>query len=129
MKKNYSILIVDDDKFLLDMYRKKFEHYGIVPELSIGSNDALTKLREGLVPDVLVLDIIMPGVDGLGLLEMIRKEKLCPKAIVIMLTNEGESTKIEKAKTLGAVGYIIKATSIPSEVTEEIIRIADANIK
>ena len=129
MNKKYSILIVDDDKFLLEMYRKKFDHYGIVPELSVGSEDALTKLRGGLAPDVLVLDIIMPGVDGLELLEIVRKENLCQKSIVIMLTNEGESAKIEKAKSLGAVGYIIKATSIPSEVTEEIIRIADANIK
>lgn len=129
MNKKYSILIVDDDKFLLEMYRKKFEHYGIVPELSIGSEDALTKIRGGFTPEVLVLDIIMPTMDGLELLETIRKEKLCPNAIVIMLTNEGEGAKIEKAKTLGAVGYIVKATSIPSEVTEEIIRIADAHIK
>ena len=129
MNKKYSILIVDDDKFLLEMYRKKFDHYGIVPELSVGSEDALTKLRGGFAPDVLVLDIIMPGVDGLELLETVRKENLSQKSIVIMLTNEGESSKIEKAKSLGAVGYIIKATSIPSEVTEEIIRIADANIK
>ena len=128
MNKKYSILIVDDDKFLLEMYRKKFEHYGIVPELSIGSEDALTKIRGGFTPEVLVLDIIMPTMDGLELLETIRKEKLCPNAIVIMLTNEGEGAKIEKAKTLGAVGYIVKATSIPSEVTEEIIRIADAHI-
>ena len=129
MNKKYSILIVDDDKFLLEMYRKKFDHYGIVPELSVGSEDALTKLRGGFAPDVLVLDIIMPGIDGLELLEIVRKENLSQKSIVIMLTNEGESAKIEKAKSLGAVGYIIKATSIPSEVTEEIIRIADANIK
>ncbi|MFZ2049086.1 MAG: response regulator [Minisyncoccia bacterium] len=129
MNKKYSILIVDDDKFLLDMYRKKFEHYGILPELSVGSNDALNKLHGGYVPDVLVLDIIMPGMDGLELFETIRKEKLCPNSIVIMLTNEGDGVKIEKAKSLGAVGYIVKATSIPSEVTEEIIRIADAHIK
>ncbi len=129
MNKKYSILIVDDDKFLLDMYRKKFEHYGILPELSVGSNDALSKLRGGLKVDVLVLDIIMPSMDGLELLETIRKEKLCSTAVVIMLTNEGDGVKIDKAKSLGAVGYIVKATSIPSEVTEEIIRIADAHIK
>jgi CheY-like chemotaxis protein len=111
------------------MYRKKFDHYGISIDLSVGSIDALTKLRAGLSPDILVFDIIMPGMDGLELLETVKKEKLAPNAIVIMLTNESESAKIEKAKSLGVAGYIVKATSIPSEVAEEIIRIGDAHIK
>lgn len=129
MNKKYSILIVDDDKFLLEMYKKKFDHYGIDVDMSVGSQDALSKLRGGLTPDVLVFDIIMPGMDGLELLETVRNEKLAPNAIVVMLTNESESAKIEKARSLGVAGYIVKATSIPSEVAEEIIRIADANIK
>lgn len=129
MNKKYSILIVDDDKFLLEMYKKKFDHYGISVDLSVGSTDALSKLRAGLTPDILVFDIIMPGMDGLELLEAVRKENLTPKSIVVMLTNESESAKIEKAKSLGVVGYIVKATSIPSEVAEEIIRIGDAHIK
>lgn len=129
MNKKYSILIVDDDKFLLEMYKKKFDHYGISVELSVRPEGALKKLREGFCPDVLVLDIIMPGMDGLELLETIRNEKLVPKAIVVMLTNESESSKIKKAKSLNIAGYIVKATSIPSEVVEEIIRIAKAHIK
>ncbi len=125
MKKKYSVLIVDDDKFLLEMYRKKFEKYELITDICVGSGDVLTKLRDGAKPDILVLDIIMPGMDGLELLEAIREEKLSPDSIVIMLTNESDSERIEKAKTLGAAGYIIKATSIPSEVVEEVIKIAD----
>lgn len=127
MKKKYSVLIVDDDKFLLEMYRKKFARYEIEAELSIGSADALAKLRAGAAPDVLVLDIIMPGMDGLELLETIRKENLAANSIIIMLTNESEAAKIEHAKSLHVAGYIVKATSIPSEVVEEIIKIADAH--
>lgn len=129
MNKKYSILIVDDDKFLLEMYKKKFDALGAVTDVSVGSNDALNKLRAGSKQDIIVLDIVMPGIDGLELLEIIKKENLSPESIFIMLTNESESVKIDKAKSLGVAGYIVKATSIPSEVAEEIIKIADLHIK
>lgn len=120
MDKKYTILIVDDDKFLLDLYKKKFERDGTLVDVAVGSEEALTKLRDGAKPDVLILDIIMPGMDGLELLEVIRKEKLVPDSVVIMLTNESDQGKIEKAKSLGIKGYIVKATSIPTEVVEKV---------
>ncbi len=125
MKKPYNVFIVDDDKFLLEMYKKKFEKAGTKVEIGNGSIDGLEKLRAGAKPDILILDIIMPGMDGLELLETVRKEKLAGEATVIMLTNETDSAKIEKAKSLGISGYIVKATSIPSEVVEKAISIAD----
>jgi len=124
MKTNYKVLLVDDDKFLLDMYRKKFETQVAEVHLATGAEDALAKLHEGLKPDILILDIIMPVMDGLELLAQIRKEKLVPDAAVIMLTNESDKAKIEKAKALGVKGYIVKATSIPSEVVDEALKIA-----
>src|SRR3989344_8076978 len=124
MKTNYSVLLVDDDKFLLDMYRKKFEPQVAEVSVAVGGDDALAKLHEGLKPDILILDIIMPNMDGLELLAQIRKEKLVPEAAVIMLTNESDKAKIEKAKALGVRGYIVKATSIPSEVVDEALNIA-----
>ncbi|MDB5266617.1 MAG: two component transcriptional regulator, two-component system, OmpR family, response regulator [Parcubacteria group bacterium] len=128
MKKKYSILIVDDDKFLLEMYKKKFDAFGLAPDIAVGPLSALEKLRAGSVYDIMVFDIIMPGMDGLELLETVLKEKLSPNAISIMLTNESESSKIEKAKELGVKGYIVKATSVPSEVAQEIINIGDQYI-
>ena len=125
MAKNYTVFIVDDDKFLLDMYKKKFEGDGATVEVAVGPQDALNKLRGGSKPDVLVLDIIMPGMDGVELLgTTIRKEKLCPDAIVVMLTNENNREMIDRAKKLDIQGYIVKATSVPSEVVEEIKKIA-----
>jgi len=129
MNKKYTALIVDDDKFLLDMYKKKFEASGMSTDLFTNSADVLVKLREGFTPDIIVLDIIMPGMDGLELLETIRKEKLSPKSIVVMLTNESDSSRIEKAKSLGVAGYIVKATSIPSEVVEQVLKIAEEKLK
>lgn len=124
MNKNYTVFLVDDDKFLLDMYKKKFEQDGASVDVALGPEEALNKLRGGAKPNILVLDIIMPGMGGVELLGVIRNEKLCPDSIVVMLTNENNREVIEKAKLLGIKGYIVKATSIPTEVVEEIKKIA-----
>jgi len=126
MKKPYTVLLVDDDQFLLGMYQKKFEKMGAKPEMCAGSTFALNKLREGTKFDIIVLDIIMPGMDGIELLRKLREEKLAENSVVVMLTNESASTRIEEAKALGIAGYIVKATSVPSEVVEGIIKIADS---
>lgn len=122
-EKKYKVLIVDDDKFLLDMYATKFKNLGHDVGVAVGANEALEKIRGGDVPEILILDIIMPSMDGLELLETIRKENLIKDTSVVMLTNETDPAKIEKAKSLGVVGYIVKATTIPSEVVGEVISI------
>jgi len=122
-EKKYSILIIDDDKFLLDMYSTKFRNLGHNAIVANSAEDALSKLRNGPDPEIIVLDIIMPAMDGLELLATIRKETLAPNATVVMLTNETEPAKIDRAKSMGVGGYIVKATTIPSEVVEEVIHI------
>jgi len=124
MDKKRTVLIVDDDKFLLEMYRKKFETDGAETDIALGADEALSKLRGGASPDVLILDIIMPKMNGLELLEIIRNEKLSEKSSVIMLTNESNEESINKAKSLGIKGYIVKATSVPTEVVEQVWKIA-----
>ena len=123
--KKYKILMVDDDKFLLNMYETKFKNSGHEITSITSSEEALRKLREGLNPDVVVLDVVIPSPDGLETLSIIRKEKLASQAAIIMLTNQGESTEIERAQKLGMDGYIVKAALIPSEVVAEVIRIAE----
>lgn len=125
MEKKCTVLVVDDDKFLLDMYRKKFEANGATVDMAVGSEEALAKLRGGVKPDILILDIIMPGMDGIELLQAIRKEKLAEDSAIIMLTNESSPEKIAEANKLGIKGYIIKATRIPSEVVDEAMKIAN----
>lgn len=116
--KKTNILIVDDDRFLLDMYSIKFKANDFDIETVSGSVLALDKLRQGVNPDIILLDIIMPTMDGLELLKVIRDEKLALSSVIIMLTNQPDET--EKAKALGVDGYIIKATSIPSEVVDQV---------
>lgn len=121
------ILLVDDDKFLLNMYSKKFQESGFQVEAVPGTELALEKIRQGLTPDILLLDIILPKMTGIEFVAKVKEENLLPNATFIMLTNQSESTDIEKAKKLGVQGYIVKATSIPSEVVQEVIKIMDSH--
>lgn len=117
------MLIIDDDRFLLNMYSIKFKKSGFDVDTAAGGLEALTKLREGARPDILLLDLIMPAMDGLELLENIRKEKLVPQAKVIVLSNQNQQADIERAKSLGIASYIVKASLIPSEVVAEVINV------
>lgn len=116
------VLIVDDDQFLVDMYATKFKEAGFEVEISLDSRATITKLRDkSSTPDILLTDIVMPDLDGFAMLDIIRKEGLCPTATIIVLSNQGQPSDMEKATALGADGYIIKANSIPSEVVAQVL--------
>jgi len=111
-----AILILDDDKFLLDMYAVKFQQIGFRVHASLFSQDALKALREGFSPDAILFDLIMPEGDGFTFLETVKKERLAPEAKTIALTNEMSEDEKKRVMDLGADDYIVKATKIPSEV-------------
>lgn len=117
------IFIVDDDKFLLDMYTFKFKEKGFEVTQAFGSIDALSKLKGGIVPDIMLLDIVMPTMDGFEFLALMKGEKLAPNAKVIVLSNLGQPADVEKGRTLGANGYVIKASATPSEVVERVMTV------
>jgi len=117
------ILIIDDDSFLLDMYALKFAKSSFSVSTALGAESAIEKLHQGLDPSVILLDIMMPGMDGFELLEKIKKENLAPNSIVIFLSNRGQPSDITRSEELGASGYIIKASCIPSEVVEKVVTI------
>lgn len=115
------ILIVDDDQFLVDMYAVKFKEAGYDVETSMNGRDALKKLRDkSLCPEVILMDVVMPDVDGFEILHTVKTENLCEDPTLIMLSNQGQEGDIQKAMELGANGYIVKANSIPSEVVTEV---------
>lgn len=116
-----TILLIDDDRFLLDMYSVKFEKSGLHVDVANGSAAALLKLRAGYIPDIILLDIIMPNMDGIELLETIRAEKLASTSAVVMLTNQADDE--ERAQPLGINGFIVKALAIPSEVVTKVLEI------
>ena len=111
-----TVLLVDDDKFLLDMYSLKFSQAGFTVQPCFSTHEAIEALRGGLKPAVVLFDVTMPGEDGFSLLQTIRDEKLAAGARLIALTNQGNDADKKHAEDLGVHKYCIKASMIPSEV-------------
>lgn len=116
------ILIVDDDKFLLDMYAIKFNEKGFDVHTAMSGEEAIEKMTKGdFKPEIVLLDIVMPGKSGFDVLEEIKANKLKDdKTTVIVLSNLGQKEDIDKGLSLGADGYIVKASATPSEVVTKV---------
>ena len=122
------ILIVDDDNFLLDMYALKFSQSNFEVFTAVGGLQAIEKLKSGFAPDIILLDIIMPEMNGFEMLEKINTDKLSPKSLKIILSNKSEQADIDRGKDLGVAGYIVKANSTPTEVINQVIKILDQKL-
>jgi CheY-like chemotaxis protein len=120
------ILIVDDDNFLLDMYALKFSQNDFEVYTATSGLHALEKIKGGLVPDLILMDIIMPEMDGFEALTEINAKNLCPNAIKIILSNKSEQKDIEEGAKLGVAGYIVKANSTPAEVIAQVVKILES---
>jgi len=119
------ILIVDDDSFLLDMYALKFSQNNFEVYTAGSGVHALEKMKGGLDPDVILMDIIMPDMDGFEALEQINKKKLCTNCVKIVLSNKSEQKDIDEGKRLGVAGYIVKANFTPAEVIDQVVKILE----
>lgn len=126
MELKKKIFIIDDDSFLLDMYALKFSQSNFDVTTALGSEPALEKLKEGFVPDLMLLDIVMPVMDGFEFIEKIKEEKLASGVTFIFLSNRGQPSDIARGESLGAAGYIVKASSTPSEVIEKVSSIINS---
>jgi two-component system chemotaxis response regulator CheY len=122
------ILIVDDDSFLLDMYALKFSQNNFEVYTASSGAQALEKLKGGLNPDVILLDIIMPEMDGFEMLTQINAQKLCLNCVKIILSNKSQQSDIDEGIKLGAAGYIVKANSTPAEVIDQVVKILEKKV-
>jgi len=122
------ILIVDDDNFLLDMYAFKFSQNGFEVHTAVSGVEAVKKLKEGLKPDTILMDIIMPELDGFETLERINTNKLSDNSVKIILSNKNQQADIDRGRTLGVAGYIVKANSTPGEVISQVTEILSKNL-
>ncbi len=118
-KQNIKILLVEDDTFLVEMYTTKFELEGFdVVTAEDGARGLELAKKEN--PDIILLDILMPKMDGFEVLDALKKDATTAKIPVVLLTNLGQKDDVKKGFEKGAVGYLIKAHFMPSEVVDKI---------
>ena len=114
------ILLVDDDVFLRDMYATKFTECGHEVQAVDQAEAALTTLRNDEEFDVILVDMVMPGMTGSVLLQTMKGEELALNAMWIVLSNQGQQADVNEALEAGASSYIIKAEHVPSEVVNKV---------
>jgi len=114
-----TILLVEDDPFLIDIYKSKLKEVGFEIETAEDGEKALRKTKEKK-PDLMLLDIVLPNIDGWEILKKIRSDPGLKDLKVIVLSNLGQKEEVEKGMALGATKYLIKAHFTPSEVVEEV---------
>lgn len=116
------VLVVEDDKFLANAYKAGFEGEGFEVELAYDGEEAL-QMAEKIKPDVMLLDILIPKVDGFSVLQQLKLNKELEKIPVIIASNLGQQQDIDRGMQLGATDYIVKSESSVTEILNKIKKI------
>jgi len=122
------ILLIEDDPFLSDIYTAKLKDAGFEVEVMTEGDAVISKITEKK-PDLVLLDIVLPHLDGWEVLKQIKETSSLKDLKVIILSNLGQKSEVEKGLNLGAVKYLIKAHYTPTEIAEEIKKIINLNDK
>lgn len=119
--KKIRVLIVEDDQFLRELSTKKLTKEGFQVEFAIDGDEGWAKIQS-MKPDVVLLDIILPGIDGFEILTRVRgSEDLTVREVpLILLSNLGQESDVAKGERLGADDYLIKANFTIDEIIEKI---------
>ena len=116
------VLLIEDDKFLSDMYVTKFSKFGYKIETAYDGEEGIRKIK-GLKPDIILLDIRLPLKNGFEVLKETKKDQKTKDIPIILLTNLGQKEDTERGLKLGAVDYLIKAQFTPQEVVDKVKKI------
>lgn len=119
-----NILIVEDDKFLRELISRKLLGEGFKIEEAIDGEEGLKKLQESK-PDLILLDLILPGLDGFDVLQRIKDDPGTASVPVLILSNLGQKDEIEKGLKLGAVDFLVKAHFTPEEIVQKIKQVLE----
>lgn len=119
------ILIIEDDMVLVKMYQKKLQHEGFEVEVAYSGGEGLAKLGQNKA-DLILLDIMMPAIDGFAVIKEIRKDEETRSIPIIILTNLGTTEIfIEEAKRLGIKDYLVKYKTSQDQLVEKVKEVLD----
>lgn len=113
------ILIAEDDRFLSSAYRVKFTKAGFGVFLAADGDEALAAVKS-FQPDIILLDLVMPKKDGFATLEALKADPTTKSIPVLVASNLGQSEDLTKAKSLGAVDYVVKSNLSLDELVQKI---------
>ena len=114
-----SILLIEDDPFLIDIYSQKFKNGGFNIIVAENATKAFQFLEQE-VPNVILLDIVLPQMDGWAVLKKIRANKNWDSCFIVIFSNLSQKEEVEKGLKLGANRYLIKSQHTPLEVVKEV---------
>lgn len=113
------ILIVEDDKFLRELIFEKLSGEGYEVSKAADGEEGVKKINEES-PDLVLLDLILPGMDGFEVLSKVRGKKEIAQMPIIILSNLGQKEDIERGLTLGATDFMVKAHFTPNEIVDKV---------
>jgi len=113
------ILIIEDDRFLRELMSRKLLSLQFDVAVAVDGEEGLEKIKSEM-PDVVLLDLILPGINGFEVLENAKKNPVTAKIPVIILSNLGQSEDIEKGLKLGAEDFLVKAHFTPQEIVNKL---------
>ncbi len=119
MQIKQKILIIEDDRFISRMYKTKLNLENFEVELAENGIQGVERAKQ-FMPDVILLDILMPELDGFGVLNALKGEDTTKNIPIIVMSNLGQDEHVKKALALGAKSYMVKSQYTPSNVVEEI---------
>jgi len=122
------VLLIEDDPLLIDIYTTKLKQSGFEVEVVEQGDKAVAFVQETR-PDVILLDIVLPHVDGWEILEQLQRQETTKNVPVAVLSNLGQKEEIEKGLRMGAAKYLIKAHYTPSEVVEEVKQLLQIKVQ
>ncbi len=114
-----TILFIEDDKFLRELVIQKLIKEGYETSQAVDGEEGLKKIKEEK-PDLVLLDLILPGIDGFEVLAKMKEDPVLAQIPVIILSNLGQREDVERGLKMGAVDYLIKAHFTPGEIIEKI---------
>lgn len=115
------IIIIEDEELMLDLLQTKLTKEGYEISIARNGEEGLRVMRE-VKPDLVLLDIVMPKMSGLEVMEEMAKDKEIKDIPVIIISNSGQPVEIDKAQKLGAKDWLVKTEFDPQEVVDKVVK-------
>jgi len=116
------ILLIEDEEIMIDLLQKKLINEGYETSVARDGEKGLKAVKK-IKPDLILLDIIMPKMGGLEVMEEIAKDKELKKIPIIVVSNSGQPVELDRAQKLGAKDWLIKTEFDPQEVIDKVVRL------